>query len=377
MSPPERAGELGRRFGRLLDSMPDATLLIDLDGRIALANRQAEKLFSYAAGELAGVPVESLLPERFRATHVGHRDRYFAHPRTRPMGAGLELFGRRKGGTEFPVEISLSPLETEGGTHVVSAIRDVSERKAIARALAEKNTELEKAAQAKNRFLATMSHELRTPLNAIIGFTGTLLMKLAGPLNPEQEKQLETIRTSGRHLLSLINDLLDLTKIESGKVSLTLEPTPVGEVVEEVAEALRPSAQKKALELSVELPAEGATFETDRRALSQILLNLTNNAIKFTESGGVAIAVESRRVGRRSILEVHVRDTGIGIRPEDQSRLFQAFAQLDSSAGRRFEGTGLGLHLSQRLAGLLGGRITLESEHGIGSVFTLRLEREA
>jgi protein-histidine pros-kinase len=201
-------------------------------------------------------------------------------------------------------------------------------------------------------------------------------MKLPGPLNAEQEKQLETIRTSGRHLLSLINDLLDLTKIESGKVYVVREPTSVTEVIHEVVRALQPAARKKRLAFRVELPEDEVTIESDRRALSQILLNLTNNAIKFTDRGEVAIVLESRREGRRSVVEVHIRDTGVGIKPEDRGRLFQAFAQLDSSAARLYEGTGLGLHLSQKLAELLGGGISFESEYGAGSVFTLRLERE-
>jgi len=215
-----------------------------------------------------------------------------------------------------------------------------------------------------------MSHELRTPLNAIIGFTGTLLMKLPGPITGDQENQLQTIQTSARHLLSLINDLLDLAKIESGKVELRLEPVPCRAVLEEVAGALRPGALGKSLSLEVDLASPDLVLLTDRRALNQILINLTNNAIKFTEKGTIRIQVETRGLNGENATEIRVVDTGIGIRADDQKKLFEAFSQLESGT-RRHEGTGLGLHLSQKLAGLLGGHITFRSEFGRGSTFTL------
>ncbi|MES2263294.1 MAG: PAS domain S-box protein [Pseudomonadota bacterium] len=364
------------RFGGVLESTPDAIIMANASGRVVLANSQAVALFGYRPGELRGKSLECLMPRRFRDAHVGHRDAYFHGPQSRPMGAGRDLYGLRKDGEEFPVEISLSPISTEEGTLIMSAIRDISERKRIEQALQEKNVELAKANRAKDRFLANMSHELRTPLNAIIGFSGTMLMKLPGPLNGEQEKQLRTIQSSARHLLSLINDLLDLTKIVSGKVELKMEALPCRQLIAELLPIFEPQARGKGLLLDFTAPPDELTVRCDRRALQQILVKLVNNAIKFTDQGGVRIALGQSELDGQACALVSVSDTGVGIAQDSQDMLFRAFTQLDEGPTRQFEGTGLGLHLSQKLAALLNGRIMFESRYGEGSVFTLAVPLE-
>ncbi len=351
----------------LIESNIDALMTTDPLGIITDVNQQMEALTGRTRDELIGTPFKD----------------YFTDPRRAEEGIKLvlheskvtnyELTVRTKDGAEIVVSYNAATFFDRDGKlqGVFAAARDVTERKRFEQTLQEKNLELEGANFAKDRFLASMSHELRTPLNAIIGFTGTLLMKLPGPLTSDQEGQLKTIQTSARHLLSLINDLLDLAKIESGKVEVNFEPVVCQRVVEEISAALKPLAQSKGLAFNIKLPQHEATVMTDRRALSQIILNLANNSIKFTEKGSVDVEVAQHHEHGRKRTEISVRDTGIGIRKEDQAKLFEAFTQVNGQGARRHEGTGLGLHLSQKLAALLGGRISFESEYGKGSTFRL------
>jgi protein-histidine pros-kinase len=288
------------RYGSLLESMPDAIVMANAHGRIVLANGQAHDLFGYPPGELGGLALEDVLP------------------------AGSEACGLRRGGVAFPVEVKSCRADAGSAILQVHAVRDISE--------------LAKASQAKDRFLASMSHELRTPLNAIMGFTGTLLMQLPGPLNEEQDKQLRTVQSSARHLLSLINDLLDLSKLGSGKVEMHPEPLNCRTVIEELALVFRPQARQKGL------------------VLQQILMNLMNNALKFTERGEISISLERGEVDGRPVVQVSVSDTSGGLTEDSLQQL--------------------GIHISHKLAALLNGSIQYFDKPGNGSIFVLTLPLE-
>jgi len=378
------------RYRRLLEAAPDGIVEVECSGRIVLVNSQAERMFGYRREELLGKSVEMLMPERFRGRHPAHRERYSAHSVTRPMGSGLDLRAVRADGTEFAVDINLSPFEGETGGSVVCVIRDVSDRKlaeeqikslnlsleqrthdmaVINSELEIRNREVEKANRLKSNFLATMSHELRTPLNAIVGFADLLARQTAGPLTQKQDRFVRHIKESSRHLLALIDDILDLSKIEAGRLDLKFESFALSAASDEVLSTLRPLAAAKELDLNTELSPD-LILHADRVRVKQILYNLLSNAIKFTPAtGSVGLVAESNE----ALVHISVIDTGIGIPSEEQEAIFETFHRCLTSTQEVCEGTGLGLSITKLLVEQHGGRIWVESEPDKGSHFHLTL----
>jgi PAS domain S-box-containing protein len=375
------------RFRDLLEAAPDAIFEVEHDGTIILLNAAAEAMFGYSRDQLLGQLVEELIPQSSRSRHLTHRDRYAQHPSVRPMGAGLELFAKRRDGTEFPVEISLSPIRSAQGVRTIAIVRDITERKKAQleisalqrqftaelgeanRQLEIRNREIERAYRLKSEFLASMSHELRTPLHIIIGFSDLLAEEKKGPLNDSQKRFVEHIRKDARHLLELISDTLDLSKIEAGQLKLAPEEFDVSEAVAGWMEQLRPLADRKK-QTMIEKYAPALIVMADRVRLKEILYNLVSNAIKFTPEGG-RISVEAWPAGRTALFRVS--DTGIGIPEAEHSAIFDKFYQLGSTTKGVREGTGLGLAITKSLVEMHGGEIHVESAPGQGSVFEFTL----
>lgn len=354
-----------------LDALTDVFLVFEPQGRVLKWNRRLVEITGLRDGEIAAIGLCDLLEGR----GISLREELERMGEERGRGSKfLKVWLRGREGRRIPCEMAISPFQEATGKAggLCAVVRDVSEREAmeeelrrVAREMEEAKERAEGADRLKSAFLATMSHELRTPLNSIIGFTGILLQGLAGPLNEEQTKQLNIVRHSASHLLELINDILDLSKIEAGQMEIHPAPLDLKELIEGVERTMRPLAETKGLDIIVSCPPEVGIIDADRKRLEQVLLNLMGNAIKFTETGWVSLEC-SREEGK---VRFSVRDTGPGIKEEDMGRLFTPFQQLDMSSARVKEGTGLGLSICRRLVEMMGGEIGVESECGKGSHF--------
>ncbi|RXK54881.1 PAS domain S-box protein [Oleiharenicola lentus] len=396
--------EMQERFSAVVENMAEGLVIAASDGSLLHWNPAALRILGFADPAVGRLRAQDF-PELFElVTPEGQvlapEQWPLARARRGEQFVNRELRVRRRD-TDWERILSYTgaPVRYAGGKALAFVmLTDVTERNKSEQLLrdakdilqhevAERTEELrsalvraEAADRIKSAFLATMSHELRTPLNSIIGFTGIVLQGLAGPLTPEQTKQLGMVRGSARHLLELINDVLDISKIEAGQLEVRFAPVPLPELLERAVASVRPLAERKALALTLEMPPALGEIVSDRRRLEQIMLNLLNNALKFTDRGGVTLRVTLTgdyrpEAGGPAVpaVRLEVADTGIGIRPADLATLFQPFRQIDTGLSRLHDGTGLGLAICRRLATLLGGEINAASEWGRGSQFTVIL----
>ncbi len=385
------------RFREIVGTAMDAIVVFDDTGHISMINRAAERMFGAELSDAAGAPVERFFPEGVSADIVSRicaiaerqREEANAHAVNHPQS----LTARRKSGETFPIEASVSCLDNPTGRTYTLIARDISERvrheevlrrqaASLAASAAElkklndelhrRQLDLERAMTARSRFYASMSHELRTPINAVLGYSTLLLERIYGPLNDKQAEGIERTQKAARHLLELVNDVLDLSKIEAGKIDLRLQPVEFPSLIEDLFVTVRPLADEHGSQLSIGHEGPPVRVTSDPRRVRQILLNLLSNAIKFGRGNPIRVNIIRGDAGS---VTVEVRDEGEGIPPDDQERIFDEFVQLGKTQLQ--DGTGLGLPISRRLAELLGGSLTVESSVGQGSVFRLTVPKTA
>lgn len=350
-------------FRNLLESAPDAMVIADDQGQILLVNGQALKMFAYERDEMLGLPIERLLPKSIRDRHIEHRDSFYAKPSLRPMGQDIDLVAMRKDGSEFPVEISLSPVETAGGRFVSSVIRDVTVRRQMEKDIKAAREAAERANNANSAFLAAASHDLRQPVQALSLLNGALRRTV------KDERALLMVENQDASLTAmtnLLNSLLDISRLDAGAVKPEWEDFPMQRLVDRLSAEFDRQAQHKGLKFSSE--SCSAVVRSDPNLLAEVITNLVSNAIRYTDKGEVKMVC----VERDGHCHLEVTDTGIGIEPDQLDAIFREFHQV-KTPGANKEGFGLGLAIVRRLTDLLDHRIDVDSDPGRGSKFTLTL----
>jgi PAS domain S-box-containing protein len=386
------------RFSEIVGSAMDAIIVFDTDGMISLFNASAERMFATPVAEAVKAKVNRFFPEPVRNETLDRICRVASSDQSNEderSGAAhvLSFTGQRASGEQFPVEATVSCLEVHGRRTYTLIVRDISERRraeealrqqaesltqaaanlrALNEELAERQAELERAMAARSRFYASMSHELRTPINAVLGYSTLLLENIYGPLNEKQAEGIRRTHKAAKHLLELVNDVLDLSKIEAGKIEMRLQPVHFPQLVEDLFVTVRPLADQYGSQLSLRHDGPPLQVTSDPRRLRQILLNLLSNAIKFGRGQPIAVTTSPAPDGG---VTVEVKDQGEGIAPGDLEKIFEEFVQLGKT--QLTEGTGLGLPISRRLAEMMGGRLEVESTFGEGSTFRLVLPENA
>lgn len=359
------------RLRATISAALDGVIVIDLNGNVVEINKTAEEMFGFSREEILGQQmVEHIVPHHHRAGHNAGMAHYRRTGEGPVLGKRIELTALRRSGEEFPIELAISEVEQQSGTVFVAFVRDITDQKQAVHEIQESRNRAESANQAKSEFLANMSHEIRTPLNAMLGIAGILRDT---ELTAKQSDYVRTLQRSGRDLLFLINDILDVSKLEAGEVILDSVPFSLRDLAEEVVELFHPQAAAKELSLAYVLAAGSPEWVVgDEGRVRQILHNFVGNAIKFTERGGVSIKIqahESETTPGSAQIHLSVVDTGRGIPEEDATRLFDRFTQVEKGDARTFYGAGLGLAITKGLAELMGGSVGFSSKIAEGSDF--------